>query len=98
MSSMEELRISHKRIQSERINEIGIEQAEQEWQLYLAWKHQVTTKDILQAQIASQGEELTRAKAERDNVEREVARMQELLRIESAKTQKLERENKKCLL
>ena len=87
--------IAEKGIQAERINEIGINQAAREWQLYLAWKHQVMTKNLLQAQLASQGEELNRARVDRENKDREMARMQELLRIEIAETQKLERERER---
>ena len=79
-------------IQAERIGEIGIDRVAQEWQQYFAWKHQAVAKDLLQAQLASQGEELNRARVDRENKDREMTRMQELLRFESAKNQKLVRD------
>jgi len=84
--------IAERELQSERINEVGIEFAAQEWQQYLAWKHRVVTKDLLLAQLASQGEELNRARIDREYRDKEMTRMQELLRIESVKNQKLERD------
>ena len=60
--------------------------------MYLAWKYQTVSKDLLQAQVSSQGEELNRARVDRENKDRETMRVQELLRLESAKNQKLERE------
>ena len=77
--------IAEQEFQSERMNEVGFERAAQELQQYLTWKHQVVSKDLLQAQLASQTEELNRARVDRETRDREMARMQELLRIESAK-------------
>ena len=54
-------------------------------------KNQTVSKDFPQAQVSSQGEELNRARADRENKDREMMRVQEQLRLESAKNQKLER-------
>ena len=59
--------------------------------MYLTWKNQIVSKHLLQAQVSSQGEELNRARADRENKDREMMRVQELLRLESAKNPKLER-------
>ena len=56
------------------------------------------TKNPLQARLASQGEELSRVRIDRENRDREMMRMQELIRIESIKNQKLERKGRESFL
>ena len=83
--------VAERGIQTERMSEVGIDRTTQEWQSYLAWKQQPVTRNLLQAHLASQGEVLNRVTIGREGKNRELIKIHDLVRIESAKDQALER-------